>query len=223
MKNIIEININEKVYSKKKEESLSILNKFNLEVKEGEKLSIVGESGVGKTSLLNILGLIDSDFDGTYRLFGEDTLKLNEKEKSKLRNKKIGFALQESALIDSLSIEENIKLPLMYIDSKDQSFDQKEYNEMIHTIGIESILKKKPNQCSGGQRSRAVFARSIIMKPNIILSDEPTSSLDVENKEKIMNLLFKMNEKYNTTIITVTHDLEVANQHDRVIRLERSK
>ena len=88
---------------------MSILNKFNLEVKEGEKLSIVGESGVGKTSLLNILGLIDSDFDGTYRLFGEDTLKLNEKEKAKLRNKKIGFALQESALIDSLSIEENIK------------------------------------------------------------------------------------------------------------------
>ncbi|EOD00055.1 ABC transporter related protein [Caldisalinibacter kiritimatiensis] len=93
----------------------------------------------------------------------------------------------------------------------------------MNAIGIKPILKKKPLDCSGGERSRAVFARGIIMKPQIILDDEPTASLDVKNKEGIVNLLFKMNKEFDTTIITVTHDLEVAKRHDRIISLEMSK
>lgn len=218
MTSIIDLSIREKVYKKTQH---SILNNFKLEVNAGEKIAIVGESGVGKSSLLNIIGLLDRDYSGEYTLFGSLTKNLHANELAQWRNQKIGFVLQESALIDSLTIEENIKLPLYYACSKDNDFKQEYFDEVINAIEIKSILKKKPLECSGGEKARAVFARGIIMEPQIILSDEPTSSLDVENRERIINLLFKMNEEFNTTIITVTHDLEVADRHDKVIHLER--
>jgi len=221
MTKIVELDIKEKIYKNKKTQ-LSILNNFKLEVNEGEKIAIVGESGVGKSSLLNIIGLLDREYVGEYNLFGSSTLDLRGNELAKWRNEKIGFVLQESALINSLTIEDNIKLPLLYADSAKKDLKPEDFENIVEEIGIKSILKKKPHECSGGQRSRAVFARGIIMKPQIILSDEPTASLDVENREKIVNLLFNMNKEFNTTIITVTHDLEVANRHDRVIHLERS-
>lgn len=220
MTKIIDLSIKEKVYKSKKSQ-LSILNDFKLEVNAGEKIAIVGESGVGKSSLFNIIGLLDINYEGAYTLFGSQTDTLHASELAKWRNEKIGFVLQESALINSLSIEENIKLPLLYAGAKKESFQSEDFENLIDAIGIQSILKKKPHECSGGQRSRAVFARGIIMNPQIILSDEPTASLDVENRERIVNLLFERNKKFNTTIITVTHDLEVANRHDRVIQLGR--
>lgn len=222
MMKIIELNIKEKIYKNKKSQ-LSILHDFKLEVNSGEKIAIVGESGVGKSSLLNIIGLLDRDYNGKYTLFGSPTDNLHANELAQWRNQRIGFVLQESALINSLTIEDNIKLPLLYADFGAKRIKPEDFENVIHAIGITSILKKKPYECSGGQRSRAVFARGIIMKPQLILSDEPTASLDEENRERIINLLLKMNKEFNTTIITVTHDLEVANRHDRVIRLERSK
>lgn len=222
MTKIIDLNIQEKVYKKKKAQ-LSILNNFKLEVKAGEKIAIIGESGVGKSSLLNIIGLLDRNYIGEYTLFGSQTDKLNAGELAQWRNHKIGFVLQESALIDSLTIEDNIKLPLLYAGLKKADLKSQDFEYVVDSIGIKSILDKKPYECSGGERSRAVFARGIIMKPQLILSDEPTASLDVENRERIVNLLLKMNKEFNTTIITVTHDLEVANCHDKVIRLERGK
>jgi len=222
MTNIIDLNIREKVYKKKKTQ-LSILNNFKLEVNAGEKIAIVGESGVGKSSLLNIVGLLDTDYSGEYTLFGSLTANLHASELAQWRNQKVGFVLQESVLINSLTIEENIKLPLFYVGSGKKTFKLEDFENVINAIEIKPILKKKPLECSGGEKARAVFARGIIMKPQIILSDEPTASLDVENRKRIVNLLFKMNEEFNTTIITVTHDLEVANRHDKVIHLERSK
>lgn len=220
MTNMIDLNIKEKVYHKNKKSQLSILHDFNLEVKAGEKIAIVGESGVGKSSLLNIIGLMDRDYKGEYTLLGLPTGNLHPSELARWRNEKIGFVLQESALIHSLTIEDNIKLPLLYGNSGKKSFYLEEFEHIVQAIGIQSILKKKPQECSGGQRSRAVFARGIMMKPDIILSDEPTAALNVENREKIVNLLFERNKKFNTTLITVTHDLEVAHRHDRVIHLE---
>lgn len=222
MTKIIDLKIKEKIY-KSKEAQISILNNFNLEVKAGEKIAIIGESGVGKSSLLNIVGLLDENYNGEYTLLGKKVANLNTSELAEWRNQKIGFVLQESSLINSLTIEDNIKLPLLYAGSRIKKFKTQDFDNIVDAIGIRSILKKKPLECSGGEKARAVFARGVIMRPQIILADEPTASLDVENKERIINLLFKMNEEFNTTIITVTHDLEIANRHDRVIRLERGK
>ena len=184
----------------------------------------MGESGAGKSSLLNIIGLIDRNYDGEYMLFGTPTNHLDTSKLAQWRNKRIGFVLQESALINSLTIEDNIKLPFLYAGAEKRSQKAKEdFENIVDAIEIRPILKKKPLECSGGEKARAVFARGIIMKPQIILADEPTASLDMDNRERIVTLLFRMNKEFDTTIITVTHDLEMANRHDRVIHLERSK
>lgn len=218
MRSMIDIQIEEKTFTKSK---LSILKGFSMQVEAGEKLAIVGESGVGKSSLLNILGLLDRDYRGEYYLFGEKTNGLDEKVLAKWRNQRIGFVLQESAMIHSLTVEKNIQLPFLYMESKDRNSLLENFTQIVKEIGIESILQKKPLDCSGGERARAVFARGILMKPEVLLADEPTSSLDTENKEKIIHSLFEMNRKFGTTIITVTHDLDMAKRHDRVIRLEK--
>ncbi|MFO3716026.1 ABC transporter ATP-binding protein [Anaerococcus cruorum] len=220
MKKVIDLKINEKAYRNKKQLT-SVLNNFRLNVNKGEKVSIVGRSGVGKTTLLNILGLLDTDYDGEYMLFDSLINNMESTQLAKWRNQKIGFVLQESALINSITIEENIKLPLQYADSE-YIFKEERFNEILNKIGIESILKKKPLECSGGEKSRAIFARAIIMNPSLILCDEPTASLDEYNKQQIMNLLFKMNKEQDVTIVTVTHDMNIASQHDRVIKLERN-
>ncbi len=219
MNSIIKLEIEKKTFKKK---GFSILNDFELEVKPRERVSIIGESGVGKTSLLNIIGLLDTQYQGCYTLFDSSVKDLSRNKLAEWRNQKIGFVLQESALINSLTIEDNIKLPLMYANIKKDPTTEDRFNRIVNKIGIESILKKKPLDCSGGQRARAVFARAVIMNPQIILSDEPTASLDLENREKIISLLFDMNKEFNTTVITVTHDLDLANRHDRVITLERN-
>ena len=223
MTKIIKLNIKEKIYTSK-QSHLSILNDFSLQVAAGEKIASVGESGAGKSSLLNIIGLLDRNYVGEYTLFGSQTNHLQTSELAQWRNQRIGFVLQESALINSLTIEDNIKLPFLYADAEKKSLKAVEsFESVIDAIGIRSILKKKPLECSGGEKARAVFARGIIMKPQIILADEPTASLDMGNRERIVALLFEMNREYSTTIITVTHDLEIANRHDRVIHLEGSR
>ncbi len=220
MTRIIDLSIQEKAYKGKKT-NISLLNDLRLEINSGERIAIVGKSGAGKTTLLNILGLLDRDYTGSYTLFGSNTNDMNLSQLAEWRNQRIGFVLQESALINTLSIEENIRLPLLYTKAGEKP-EAEEFESIIDGIDIASILNKKPLECSGGEKSRAVFARAIIMKPQLILCDEPTASLDGENKERILSLLYKMNQEFGTTIITVTHDMEVANRHDRIIHLERS-
>lgn len=220
MTRIIDLSIQEKAYKGKKT-NISLLNDFRLEINSGERIAIVGKSGAGKTTLLNILGLLDRDYTGSYTLFGSNTNDMNLSQLAEWRNQRIGFVLQESALINTLSIEENIRLPLLYTKAGEKP-EAEEFESIIDGIDIASILNKKPLECSGGEKSRAVFARAIIMRPQLILCDEPTASLDGENKERILSLLYKMNQEFGTTIITVTHDMEVANRHDRIIHLERS-
>lgn len=217
MSNIIELKIKDKIFSS---QSFSILKDFSLIVEYGETVAIVGESGVGKTSLLNIIGLLDKKYQGTYRLFDVETNELSQKSLANWRNKEIGFVLQESSLINSLTLEDNIKLPFMYANLEKEPDAIKHFNRVVKKLGIESILKKKPLECSGGQRTRAAFARGIIMKPKLILADEPTASLDYENKENLMELLFDLNKENGSTVITVTHDLSVATSHNRIIKIK---
>ena len=168
MTKIINLNIKEKIYTSK-QSRLSILNDFSLQVAAGEKIAIVGESGAGKSSLLNIIGLLDRNYVGEYTLFGSQTNHLQTSELAQWRNQRIGFVLQESTLINSLTIEDNIKLPFLYADAEKKSLKAVEsFESVIDAIGIRSILKKKPLECSGGEKARAVFARGIIMKPQII-------------------------------------------------------
>ena len=147
MTKIIDLKIKEKIYKNKKLQ-ISILNNFNLEVNAGEKIAIVGESGVGKSSLLNIIGLLDRDYNGEYTLFDSRANSLYTSELAQWRNQKIGFVLQESALINSLTIEDNIKLPLLYAETRKKEFEQEEFENVINAIDIKSILKKKPLECS---------------------------------------------------------------------------
>lgn len=215
---IISIKIREKKYPKKQ---ISLLKNFSLDVWPGESVAIVGSSGVGKTTLLNILGLLDRQYEGEYHLFGKDIADISEEEQAQWRNKYLGFVLQDSALIDSLTIEDNIKLPFIYAKDQNTETEANRLRYVSSSLGIESILKHRPNECSGGEKSRGVFARAVMMEPRILLSDEPTASLDRENKEQLLNFLFEMNEQFNTTLITVTHDSEVVNRHARVVTIER--
>lgn len=220
MTKIIDLKIQEKNYRSKKT-NLSLLHGFDLEVYSSERIAIVGKSGAGKTTLLNILGLLDRDYNGYYTLLGSSTKEMSLSQFAEWRNQRIGFVLQESALINTLTIEENIKLPMLYA-KLGEKHEPMNFESVIDGIDIAHILNKKPLECSGGEKSRAVFARAVIMKPQLLLCDEPTASLDGENKEKLLSLLYKMNQEYGTTIITVTHDMDVANRHNRIIHLERS-
>lgn len=216
MNYLVDLSIHYKTFKRGKK---SILNDFELKVKPGEKVAIMGKSGVGKTSLLNIIGLIDVDYQGEYKLFDKTVKSLSQVEHATLRNKNIGFILQESALISSLSIEDNIKLPLVYYKGNEADSYSNHFNEIVEALGIQSIIKNKPYECSGGQRSRAAFARGIIMKPSLVLSDEPTSFLDETNKERILKFLFDLNAINNSTIITVTHEMDVGLKHDYIVTL----
>ena len=219
MDKVIDLNLDHKTY-RKGSSSVTLLEHFSLTVAEGEKVAIVGESGVGKSTLLNILGLLDTRYEGSYRLLGRSARTLSDLESAAWRNQKIGFVLQESALIGSLSIADNIRLPLLYARTPRKG-DSRRFDQVVDSLGIGSILSKKPLECSGGEKSRAVFARAVIMNPEVVLADEPTASLDSENRSRIIALLFALNHDSGSTIVTVTHDASLADQHDRIIKLQR--
>ena len=200
------------------------LDDVSLNLRDNEFVAILGPSGSGKTTLLNILASLDTPTAGKVLVDGKDFTTLKDNERAIFRRSNLGFIFQDFNLLDNFSIEDNIKLPFLYAGFEKKNLSEDEnFEAVVSAIGIKPILKKKPLECSGGERARAVFARGIIMKPQIILADEPTASLDMENRERIVTLLFRMNKEFNTTIITVTHDLEIANRHDRVIHLERRK
>ena len=187
MKKIIDLSVKEKIYRSKKTQ-ISILNDFRLEAAAGEKIAVVGESGAGKSSLLNIIGLLDRNYNGEYTLFGSPTEQLHTSRLAQWRNQRIGFVLQESALINSLTIEDNIKLPFLYAGPDKKGVGEiADFDTVISAIEIKHILKKKPLECSGGEKARAVFARGIIMKPQIILADEPTGGVKLVVKQSQKN------------------------------------
>ena len=212
--NLIEIKNMRKVYGKGESETIA-LNNINLSIKKGELISIMGRSGSGKSTILNILGGLDEPTNGEYR-YKENILDFKNKNKiTKYRRDNIGFIIQNYTLIDDLNVFNNIALPLKYKNINKKIIKQKVY-EICNKLNIEDKIKSYPSQLSGGQKARVAIARALITEPEIILADEPTGSVDTVTEEVILDIFKEINST-GKTIVIVTHDSAVAEISDRVI------
>ena len=193
------------------------LDKVSFEVKDGEFVAIMGPSGCGKSTLLNILGLLDNPTSGKYWLGDREVENLKEKERTDVRKGEIGFVFQSFNLIDELSVEENIELPLTYLGVS-RAERKKRVQEIMKRMAISHRAKHFPHQLSGGQQQRVAIARAVVFNPKMILADEPTGNLDSKNGAEVMNLLTELN-KEGTTIIMVTHSQHDASFAHRTVHL----
>ena len=202
---------------KESEEDVKVLKGINFQVAEGEFVGIMGKSGCGKTTLLKTLGMIDKPTDGTIKFMGEDTSELYGDKLADIRNSKIGFIFQDFYLMDSLSVEENIMLPMIISKQNINKMiaEAKKYAEQFQ---IEHLLKKNPYELSGGEKQRVAICRALINNPDLILADEPTGNLDSKTGEEIMRLFHELHDQGNT-IVLITHDEGVALQAERRIAI----
>jgi len=198
------------------------LRGVNLKVEEGEYISIMGPSGSGKTTLLNMIGLLDKPTKGKITLEGRDVSQMGEEEMAKIRNQKIGFIFQQFNLINRLTVQENIELPLIPRGTPKREREKKAIEALMKAGGEMEWLKKKPNQLSGGQQQRVAIARALVTNPKIILADEPTGNLDTNSAIKVIETLIKLN-RMGQTIIMVTHNIEVANTTQKIYLLRDGK
>lgn len=199
-------------------EKISALDNINLEIKEGEFVSIIGKSGSGKSTMLNVLGMLDDWDSGEYILDGIKASDLKGNEVAKIRNQKMGFVYQNFNLLPKLSAVENVALPLMY-SGKSNKENMKIAKEYLELVGLSDKLHNKPTQLSGGQQQRVAIARALVNKPKILFADEPTGSLDSKTSKEIMSLIKKVWKEQGITVIMVTHDDALASQANRIIRV----
>ncbi len=193
------------------------LRDFSVEVGDGEFVAVTGPSGSGKTTFLNIAGMLESFSSGTYMLDGEDVSGLNDNDRSKIRNRKIGFIFQSFNLIPDLDLFDNVDVPLRYRGMKAAERKERIQNA-LETVGLASRMKHVPAQLSGGQQQRVAIARALAGEPRFLLADEPTGNLDSLMARQVLDLLEEINEK-GTTIIMVTHDAELARRAHRNVQL----
>ena len=205
-----------KVFRTEEVETHALIN-VSLEVKQGEFVAIMGPSGCGKSTLLNILGLLDRPTDGQYFLDGRDMCALTEKERNVIRRGTLGFIFQSFNLIDELTVEENIELPLLYMKVPADE-RKRRITDALKRMAIEHRAKHFPSQLSGGQQQRVAIARAVVMQPKIILADEPTGNLDSKNGLEVMGLLRELHRE-GTTIVMVTHSARDAAYSDRIVNL----
>ena len=192
------------------------LHDVNMTVKQGEVLAVVGASGSGKSTLLNVIGGVDTPSSGKIVVDGKDITKLNDEQMSVFRRRKIGFVFQAYHLIPVLSVEENIMMPILL----DHRKPDKEYVDYImEMLGLQDRKKHLPNQLSGGQQQRAAIARALANRPALILADEPTGALDSKNGNEVITLLQDSVKKLNQTLILITHNLDLAREADRIVRM----
>jgi putative ABC transport system ATP-binding protein len=213
---IIETENLTKIYRTEEVETTA-LDRVNLQLDEGQFVSIMGPSGCGKSTLLHVLGLIDDLSDGSYRFLGEDVSKCSERKRSVIRKKNIGFVFQSFNLIDELTVCENIELPLIYIKTPSQERKSR-VEAVLEKMDLQPRRKHFPRQLSGGQQQRVAVARAIVNQPTLILADEPTGNLDSEHGTDVMKMLVQLNRE-GTTILMVTHSMENASYSGRMIRL----
>jgi len=194
---------------------LQVLKNVSFKVDKGEFLAIMGSSGSGKSTMMNILGCLDNQYEGRYILDGIDISKSSENELSEIRNKKIGFIFQSFNLLPRLTALENVELPLVY-SSVPKEERHKRANELLEMVGLKDRTHHRPNELSGGQRQRVAIARALVNNPSIILADEPTGNLDSKSEAEIIEILQKLN-KMGKTIVIVTHEPNIGEIAQRKI------
>ena len=201
------------------EDVVYAVNGLDLTIGKGEFVAVVGQSGSGKSTMMNVLGCLDIPTRGTYLLGGTDVRELTDKELSHIRNKQIGFIFQQYNLIQSLTVLENVELPLIYQgvnadDRRDMAL------EALARVGLANRIKHRPVEMSGGQQQRVAIARALATKPAIVLADEPTGNLDTRTSQDVLSLMKVTGQKFAQTIVMITHNEEIAQLADRIVRIE---
>ncbi|AFV03692.1 MULTISPECIES: ABC transporter ATP-binding protein [unclassified Dehalobacter] len=215
---MIEINNAIKKYYVGMPNELTILKNINLNIKEGEFVSIVGASGSGKSTLMNIIGALDRPTSGTYTLDGISIEDMSQNELSEIRNKKIGFVFQTFNLIPRSTALSNVELPLFYLGIHKEE-RRKKAVELLELVGMGDRMTHMPNELSGGQKQRVAIARALANDPAIILADEPTGALDTQTGKMVMDIFLKIHREEHKTIILITHNPELAEEAERQITL----
>ena len=208
-----------KRFYENQENELEILHGINLDIHEGEFVSIVGESGSGKTTLMNIIGILDRPTEGNYILDGISIADARDRELSHIRNEKIGFVFQTYNLISRTTALKNVELPMLYagVPRKERRERAEHFLEMM---GMADRMTHKPDELSGGQKQRVAIARALANNPSIILADEPTDALDSETGRNIMDIFHQLNRDHGKTIVLITHSKELAEETGRIITLQ---
>ena len=204
---------------KKSDEDIKVLKGLNFSVEQGEFVGIMGKSGYGKTTLLKVLGMIDKQTDGVVRFMEKDTSKLYGDELADIRREQIGFVFQDFYLMDSLSVEENIMLP-MILGQEKVDVMTKAARKYAEQFQISHLLKKNPYELSGGEKQRVAICRALINDPDLILADEPTGNLDSKSGQIVIDALVRINQEFGKTIVMVTHDPQMASYCSRIILLK---
>lgn len=204
---------------KKQFGDLHVLKGIDIDVKEGEIVSIVGPSGAGKTTLLQILGTLDKPNDGEVKINDISIQKLSEKELAHFRNENIGFVFQFHQLLPEFNALENIILPAL-IAGKNKAKSEKRAKEILNFLNLKNREHHKPAELSGGEKQRIAIARALINDPAVVFADEPTGSLDSQNQEELHKLFFKLRDEFKQTFVIVTHDLHLAHLSDREIKMK---
>ena len=221
MAKLVELRDVYKIYGEGLESEVRALDGVSLTIEKGEFVAVVGQSGSGKSTMMNVLGCLDVPTRGDYFLDGTDVRDLTDKELSRIRNKQIGFISQQYNLIQSLSVLENVELPLIYQGL--DSIDRREMAmEALERVGLAERYRHKPTQMSGGQQQRVAIARAIATKPPIIMADEPTGALDSRTGLEVLSFLQQLN-KEGSTVILITHDNGIAATARRIVRLADGK
>lgn len=208
-----------KKYGKGENEVVAV-NDMSFSVNKGEFVAIVGSSGSGKSTLLHLLGGVDRPTSGKVLIEGKNIYDLNDDNLAIFRRRQVGLIYQFYNLIPILNVEENITLPC---DLDGKQVSKKDLKDLLKTLGLENRVKHLPNELSGGQQQRVSIGRALINHPAIVLADEPTGNLDSKASDEIVELLKVSNKKYNQTVVMITHNLEIAKQADRIIRIEDGK
>ncbi len=214
------VNLNKTYHSEAEE--IHALKDINLQIREGDFISITGHSGAGKTTMLNLFGCLDNVTSGELKMLQNNMNKLKKKEMPKFRRDNIGIVFQDFLFIPTLTALENVMLPLSFKKHKDKNAESKA-KKLLERVGMKNRMDHYPKELSGGEMQRVAIARSLINSPKILLADEPTGNLDTKNAQNIFDLLKEINEEQNMTILVATHNMKLGKQAKRHINLEDGK